>query len=243
MRRRELTYQIIIKIVLVICGLFTIFPLALALLNSFKENGELLSNVLSLPKTLNLDNYVRSMEKMSYLRSLKNTVLLSLLSVLFIVVFSSMAGWKICRTKTKLARIFFGMFVFSMLIPFSSIMIPLYKVVLALKIKNSLVGLAFIYAGLGCSMAIFMYHGFVKSIPIEMEEAAAIDGCSSLQTFFLIVFPMLKATTATICITNMLWVWNDFLLPLIVVRTIKNIRCCSLRIPFSGNTAAIGRQY
>jgi len=104
-----------------------------------------------------------------------------------------------------------------MLIPFSSIMIPLYKVVLALKIKNSLLGLCFVYAGLGVSMAIFLYHGFVKGIPKELEEAAAIDGCSPLQTFFRIVFPMLKPVTATICITNVLWIWNDFLLPLVIL--------------------------
>ena len=88
---------------------------------------------------------------------------------------------------------------------------------LSLGLKNSLAGLSLIYAGTGTSMAIFIYYGFVKSIPIELEEAAAIDGCSSIKTFFLIVFPMLKATTATVCITNMLWVWNDFLLPLIVL--------------------------
>ena len=108
-----------------------------------------------------------------------------------------------------------------MLIPFSSIMIPLYKVTLALGIKNSLLGLSFVYAGLGVSMAIFLYHGFVKSIPTEMEEAAAIDGCGSVQTFFRIVLPMLKPITATITITNVLWVWNDFLLPLIVISDSK----------------------
>lgn len=104
-----------------------------------------------------------------------------------------------------------------MLIPFSSIMIPLYKVVLALKIKNSLLGLSFVYAGLGVSMAIFLYHGFVKGIPQELEEAAAIDGGSRMKIFFLIILPLLKPITATICITNVLWVWNDFLLPLIVI--------------------------
>ena len=96
-------------------------------------------------------------------------------------------------------------------------MIPLYKVVLALKIKNSLLGLSFVYAGLGVSMAIFLYHGFVKGIPQELEEAAAIDGGSRMKIFFLIILPLLKPITATICITNVLWVWNDFLLPLIVI--------------------------
>ncbi|TCL55872.1 raffinose/stachyose/melibiose transport system permease protein [Kineothrix alysoides] len=217
MRGSRKHYQIFITLLLIIIGLFTSFPLILAFINSFKSNGELLSNVLSLPSKLYFDNYIRSLEKMSYFRSLGNTVFLAVLAVFFMALFSSLAGWKMCRTKTRLSKFLFAMFVFSMLIPFSSIMIPLYKVVLALGIKNSLIGLALIYAGLGESMAIFIYYGFVKGIPVEMEEAAAIDGCNSIQTFFLVVFPMLKATTATVCITNMLWVWNDFLLPLIII--------------------------
>jgi len=202
---------------LILCALFTLAPLILALINSFKSNGEILTNVLSLPKTITAENYLRSVSKMHYLQSLGNTVFLAVGGVGLIVLFSALAGWKLCRTKTKLSGFLLSLFVFSMLIPFSSIMIPLYKVVLVLKIKNSLLGLCFVYAGLGVSMAIFLYHGFVKGIPRELEEAAAIDGCSQMQTFFKIVFPMLKPVTATICITNVLWIWNDFLLPLIVI--------------------------
>jgi raffinose/stachyose/melibiose transport system permease protein len=202
---------------LILSALFTLAPLLLAFINSFKSNGEILTNVLSLPKQINFDNYVRSFDKMHYLRSLGNTVFLASGGVGLIILFSALAGWKLCRTKTRLSRFLLSLFIFSMLIPFSSIMIPLYKVVMALDIKNSLFGLCFVYAGLGVSMAIFLYHGFVKGIPKELEEAAAIDGCSPLQTFFRIVFPMLKPVTATICITNVLWIWNDFLLPLIIL--------------------------
>lgn len=217
MRKREYIYQISIKILLTMASLVTLGPILLALMNSFKTNGELLTNVIAFPSSFQFDNYVRTFDKMSYWRSLGNTVFLAILSVVLISLFSALAGWKLCRTKTRLSRFVFGMFIFSMLIPFSSIMIPLYRVVLVLGLKNSLVGLALIYAGLGVSMAIFIYYGFVKSIPVELEEAAAIDGCNSIQTFFLIVFPMLKTTTATVAITNLLWVWNDFLLPLIVL--------------------------
>ncbi len=202
---------------LIVSALFTLSPLILALMNSFKTNGEILTNVLSLPKSISGENYVRSFDKMHYLQSLVNTVILAGGSVSLIILFSALAGWKLCRTKTKLSGFLLSLFIFSMLIPFSSIMIPLYKVVMALNIKNSLIGLCFVYAGLGVSMAVFLYHGFVKGIPKELEEAAAIDGCSPLQTFFRIVFPMLKPVTATICITNVLWIWNDFLLPLIVI--------------------------
>lgn len=206
-----------VYVFLILCALFTLAPLVLAVVNSFKTNGEILTNVISLPTQITFENYVRSFGKMHYLRSLGNTVFLAGGSVALIVLFSALAGWKLCRTKTRLSRFLLSLFIFSMLIPFSSIMIPLYKVVLALDIKNSLFGLCFVYAGLGVSMAIFLYHGFVKGIPKELEEAAAIDGCSPLQTFFRIVFPMLKPVTATICITNVLWIWNDFLLPLIIL--------------------------
>lgn len=194
-----------------------LFPLFMALINSFKTNGELLTNVMSLPTSLHFENYTRTIEKMHYLRSFGNTVLLSGLSVSMMILFSALAGWRLCRTKTRLSSLILGLFVFSMLIPFSSIMIPLYKVVLALKIKNSLIGLSFVYAGLGVSMAVFLYHGFVKGIPRELEEAAAIDGGSRMKVFFFVILPLLKPITATICITNVLWVWNDFLLPLIVI--------------------------
>ena len=216
MRRRTLL-STGVYLFLILCALFTLAPLLLAIINSFKTNGEILTNVLSLPKEITGENYIRSFTKMRYLQSLGNTALLAAGSVALIVLFSALAGWKLCRTKTRFSRFLLSLFVFSMLIPFSSIMIPLYKVVLVLDIKNSLFGLCFVYAGLGVSMAIFLYHGFVKGIPKELEEAAAIDGCSPLQTFFRIVFPMLKPVTATVCITNVLWIWNDFLLPLIIL--------------------------
>lgn len=203
--------------ILTLGALYTLFPLGMALMNSFKTNGQLLLNPMSLPESYTLDNYLRTWEKMHYVRSLGNTVVLAGAGVGLIVLFSSLAGWKLNRTKTRLSSVLLSLFVFSMLIPFSSIMIPLYRVVLVLKIKNSLLGLALVYAGMGVSMAIFLYHGFVGSIPLELEEAAAIDGCSSLQTFFRVLLPLLKPITATIVITNVLWIWNDFLLPLIVI--------------------------
>lgn len=207
----------LVFVILTLGALYTLFPLGMALMNSFKTNGQLLLNPMSLPASYTLDNYLRTWEKMHYVRSLGNTVVLAGAGVGLVVLFSSLAGWKLNRTKTRLSSVLLSLFVFSMLIPFSSIMIPLYRVVLVLKIKNSLLGLALVYAGMGVSMAIFLYHGFVGSIPLELEEAAAIDGCSSLQTFFRVLLPLLKPITATIVITNVLWIWNDFLLPLIVI--------------------------
>jgi len=209
--------QIILWTFLILLAMIWIFPLLMALINSFKTNGELLTNVIALPKRLNYDNYIRTFKKMHYFRSLINISVISSIGVSLIILFSSMAGWKLCRTKSKLSNFLFSLFIFSMLIPFNSIMIPLYKVVLTLNIKNSLFGFSFVYSGLGVSMAIFLYHGFVKGIPLELEEASIIDGCKDIQVFNKIILPLLKPITMTVCITNLLWIWNDFLLPLIVI--------------------------
>ncbi|MDF2485871.1 MAG: sugar transporter permease [Herbinix sp.] len=221
MKKKKQVNNIIVYTSLSLLLLFWLFPILMALMNSFKSNSELLSNVMALPTTFKLDNYHRTIEKMHYLRSFFNTVLLSSLSVGMMIIFSAMAGWRLCRTKTKLSQIIFALFVFSMLIPFSSIMIPLYKVILALHIKNSLIGLSFVYAGFGVSMAIFLYHGFIKGIPFELEEAASIDGCGKITIFLKIILPMLKPVTVAIAISNVLWVWNDFLLPLITLSNNK----------------------
>jgi raffinose/stachyose/melibiose transport system permease protein len=217
MKKKRFINNIIVYTLLGILLFFWLFPLLMALMNSFKTNKELLTDVVALPETLNFDNYIRIFDKMHYLRSFMNTAFLTFLSVFMMILFSALAGWRLSRTKTKLSAFLFSLFVFSMLIPFSSIMIPLYRVILALHIKNSLIGLSFVYAGFGTSMAIFLYHGFVKGIPYELEEAAAMDGCGKLRTFFMIIVPMLKPVTVAIGISNVLWVWNDFLLPLITL--------------------------
>lgn len=217
MKKKFKMQQFLIWIFLILLAIIWIFPLFMALINSFKTNGELLTNVLAFPNKLNFQNYIRTFNKMHYFRSLINIIIISTIGVSLIILFSSMAGWKLCRIKTNFSSFLFSAFIFSMLIPFNSIMIPLYKIVLALNIKNSLIGFGFVYSGLGVSMAIFLYHGFVKGIPKELEEAGIIDGCNDFKVYTRIVFPLLKPITMTVCITNLLWIWNDFLLPLIVI--------------------------
>ncbi|MDM5326234.1 carbohydrate ABC transporter permease [Neobacillus sp. CF12] len=217
MRIKQKAGNILVYSILILLLIYWLFPLFIAILNSFKTNGELLTNVLSLPKELQFENYTRTFEKMNYARSLMNTVIVASIGVSLMIFFSAMAGWRLARTKTKLSTFIFGLFVFSMLVPFSSIMIPLYKIMLLFNMNNSLMGLGLVYTGLGVSMAIFLYHGFVKSIPKEIEESALMDGCRPFQIFIYIIFPLLKPVTVTVCITNVLWIWNDFLLPLIAI--------------------------
>lgn len=207
----------VLTLIMIIAALFTLSPIILAFINSFKTNGEIYTNILSLPTEWQFKNYSLAFTKTNYLRSLFNTVFLVVMSLTGIIFVSSMAGYKLARTKTRLSKILFTIFILSMLIPFHSIMIGLVKVANDLKVQGSLIGLATIYVGIGSPMAVFLYHGFTKNIPQEIEEAARIDGCNELQLFSRIVFPMLKPITATIIILNALWIWNDFLLPMLMI--------------------------
>lgn len=211
----------LLSLVMVLAALFTLSPIILALINSFKTNGEIYTNILTLPEEWKFENYTQAFLKTNYLRSLFNTLFLVVLSLTGIIIVSSLAGYKLARTKSTLSKIIFTIFILSMLIPFHSIMLGLYKVSHDLHLQGSLIGLSIIYVGIGSPMAVFLYHGFTKNIPQEIEEAARIDGCNEFQLFWRVVFPMLKPITATIIILNALWIWNDFLLPLLII-TDKN---------------------
>lgn len=146
-----------------------------------------------------------------------NTLLITIFSVGGIILISSMAAYALVRTETKLSWIIFLFFTFAMVVPFQVIMFPLVKVAKATGVAGSIPGITLIYMAVGCPMAIFMYHGFIKGIPIELEESAALDGAGRFKTFFSIVLPLLTPITSTIAILDVLWIWNDFLLPLILL--------------------------
>lgn len=203
----------LIFLFLLVMAVFALFPIYMALLNSLKTQGEMLTDILAFPSHLAFTNYAEAFRKTNFLHSLLNTIFVVVIGVTGMIIFSSMAGYKLSRTPGWLSRFLFSLFVMSMLIPFHSIMITLTKIARDLSIQGSTSGLGLIYIGLGCPMAIFMYHGFVKSIPRELDEAALIDGCGELRLFFSVVFPLLRPITATIAILNTLWIWNDFLLP------------------------------
>ncbi|HOJ64061.1 MAG TPA: carbohydrate ABC transporter permease [Spirochaetota bacterium] len=156
-----------------------------------------------------------------------NTLIITVFSVVGIVITSAMAAYALVRNEYRLSWIIFLLFTFSMVVPFQSIMVPLVETAKGLGLNNTLWGLILIYIGLGSPMAIFMYHGFIKAIPKELEESAAIDGAGPFTIFFRIVFPLLTPITATIVILNVLWIWNDFLLPLIILQS-KELRTIQL---------------
>jgi raffinose/stachyose/melibiose transport system permease protein len=209
-------------LVLIAASFVALFPILMALLNSIKTDGEIVNNILALPETPRFSNYVVAFERTHFLRSVWNTLVVLVVGLAGIVLFAAMAGYKLSRTRGILSGIIFGMFVMSMLIPFHSIMITLTRVARTLHLQGSTTGLGLIYIGLGVPMAIFLYHGFVKSVPRELDEAAVIDGCGELRYFATIVFPLVLPVTVTIIILNTLWMWNDFLLPLLMITDIDN---------------------
>lgn len=211
------TWGAVKGIVLFVVLLLFISPFFIILLNSFKKNKEITSAPFSLPQNFSIQNYITAFEKMSYFHAFANSLIITVCSVLLIALFAAMTAHFFVRNKTKLNQVMFMTMVAAMIIPFQAIMIPLVQIYGSLDLMNSKAALIYLYIGFGTSLAVFIYHGFIKSIPLELEEAAMIDGCSKIQTFFKIVLPVLIPTTVTISILNVLWIWNDFLLPSLVL--------------------------
>ncbi|MFX3647235.1 MAG: carbohydrate ABC transporter permease [Paenibacillus sp.] len=211
----------LIRLLLMLGSLVAMLPIYMAVVNSFKTQGEMFQSFIALPTTLHWENYSDAFNKINLLGSSMNSAIVSFLGIGGIVFCASLAGYKLSRTSGRLSNLIFFLFVASMLVPFHSIMIPLTRVAKGMGVQGSTYGLALIYIGLGVNMAIFLYHGFVKSIPRELEESAQIDGCNEFQTFFQIIFPLLLPITVTIAILDFLWIWNDFLLPLLMLTDVN----------------------
>ncbi|MFD0693551.1 carbohydrate ABC transporter permease [Paenibacillus sp. GCM10027628] len=219
MEKRTYSWQLlIIELIMIAAALLFLAPFYFVVVNSLKTFAEVLKNSASLPQSLHWSNYMRSWEFLHFPNALKNTLIVTVLSDLGLVLIASMAAYKLVRTPNALNRTLFSLFLAAMVIPFQAIMIPLMKVAGWLNILNSLGGLVLCYLGLGVSFSVFLYHGFVKSIPAEIEEAAVVDGCTPYGIFWKIVFPLLMPMTVTIVISNSLWFWNDFLLPMLMMQ-------------------------
>lgn len=211
--------KVLKNILLFLLALFFLSPIYIIIANSFKDRQELYENVLALPESFSFQYYVEAMEKMNFLSALGNSLYITILSVFFIVILSSMTAWMLARTNNKLSNIIFMTFIATMLIPFQTLMMPLMQLMgtitntLNIPMFNTREGLIFMHVGFSSSISVFLYHGFVKSIPITLEEAATIDGASKFGVFWRIIFPMLKPITVTVMILNVINIWNDYLLP------------------------------
>jgi raffinose/stachyose/melibiose transport system permease protein len=194
-----------------------VFPFLLLVINSFKPNQEITSAPLDMPSSFNLDNYRNAFDKMDFISAFSNSLIITIVSVALVGLLAAMTAHYLVRNPGKFNQYTFFLMVASMIIPFQAIMIPLVKIYGSIGMLDSKWALIYMYAGFGTPLAVFIYHGFVKGIPAELEEAAMIDGCTRMQTFFRIVLPVLLPSTVTIGILNVLWIWNDFLLPSLVL--------------------------
>ncbi|MDR3161978.1 MAG: carbohydrate ABC transporter permease [Spirochaetaceae bacterium] len=201
---------------LILIALYTLAPLWFLLINSFKGQADIINAPLGLPRELNFSYISRAVEEIHFFKALAVTAGITALSVALIVLISSMAAWILVRNKIRASALVFMVFVAAMLIPFQAIMYPLIQFFDGLGLKNQ-GGLILMYGGFGLSMSVFLYHGFVKGVPLGIEEAAFIDGCNVFQMFFLIVMPLLKSITVTVIVLNAMWIWNDYLLPFLVI--------------------------
>ena len=205
-----------------------LYPLFLVVINSFKTFSEITSNVIALPKRPDLENFRNAVELMQYPTLFVNTLIATAIGTTGVVLLSSAAGYKLSRTKTRYSWAILILCIAPMMIPFQSFMIALVKVARSLHLTGSVYGLGIIYWGLGAPLALFMYHGFVKTVPKELDECALIDGSSTLRTFFVVIFPLLKPITVSVVVLNVMWMWNDFLLPLLVLSGAKNSQTLQL---------------
>lgn len=213
--------KMIVIIIFIILMFAFIFPFIILLLNAFKSNAEIVNSPIAFPTTLNFKNFIAAASIMNYIGSFKNSLFVTFTSLIFIILFSSMAAHFFVRDNSKSSRFWFFTMVASMIIPFQAIMIPLVSIYgqkLGWIQSMPRFTLIFMYIGFGGSLAVFIYSGFIKSIPLELEEAATIDGCNQKETFFKIVFPILTPTSVSIGILDVLWIWNDYLLPVLILQ-------------------------
>lgn len=209
----------VIFIVLVALAVAFLLPIAIIVMNSFKGKLFISDTPFVFPnaKTFSgLQNYTDGAVKTGFFQAFGCSLFITVFSVIAIVFFTAMTAWYVTRVKSKVSTIVYYLFVISMIVPFQMVMFTMSKTANILHLDN-LIGIIVIYLGFGAGLSTFLYCGFIKSIPLEIEEAAVIDGCTPIQTFFLIVFPILKPIVITVSILNIMWVWNDYLLPYLLI--------------------------
>lgn len=217
------------SVLLVCLSLIWLSPIYIILANSFKSRDEMYVNPLGMPVKFSLEYYSGAMEKMNFLRAFGVSLVITIVSVAIIVVLCAMAAWMMARSNGRLSKAIYYTLILTMLIPFQTLMMPLMQEMnsleklLGIQIKDTIGGLIFMYIGFGAGMGVFMFYGFVKgSLPRTLEEAAIIDGCNTWQLFWRVVFPLMKPTIITLVILDVIWIWNDYLLPSLTLKSASN---------------------
>ncbi len=211
--------NILLYLLLCVLAIAFIFPVFIVLINSFKQKFSINDAPFMLPDSTTfagIENYVNGLSDTDFLSAFGYSLFITVASVALIVVGTAMTAWYLVRIKNKFTNFLYLAFVFSMIIPFQMVMFTMSKTANTLGLDNP-IGIVFIYLGFGAGLSVFMFTGFIKGVPKGIEEAATIDGCTPLKTFFLVVFPVLKPTAVTVAILNAMWIWNDYLLPYLVI--------------------------
>ena len=223
-------------LLLVLLAALTLVPLFLVVQNSFKSRFYISGDPFALPNKetfVALENYISGLSAGGFFAAFGRSLLITVVSVGLIVLCTSMAAWYLMRVRTALTKGMYYLFVFSMIVPFQMVMYTMTYLVGRAKL-NTVVGMPFIYLGFGAGLSVFMLCGFIRGIPRELEEAATMDGCNPVQTFFLVVLPLLKPTAVTVAILNTMWIWNDYLLPYLVLGTEKKTVLVAIQIAMQG---------
>ena len=227
MNARKAKHGTLLTVIFTIISIAYVYPIFLVVLNSFKKKAYISREPFSIPQGkifVGWDNYIKGIEKTGFIQAFGWSLFITVFSVAAIILCTSMCAWYICRVKNAATNTIYYLCLFSMIVPFQMVMFTLSKIANMLHLNNP-VGIIVVYLGFGAGLSVFMFVGFVKSIPLEIEEAAMIDGCTPLQTFFQVVLPILKPTCITVTILQAMWIWNDYLLPYLVldIRKYKTI--------------------
>ena len=219
LKQKKKCKLIVLTIIMAVLALVYIYPVFLMFINSVKPFSEVVTDVIALPSKLEWSNYSYVIDKMQYGKLFLNNVIITVIGIVGIILFSSMSAYIINRRKNKYTKIAHLLIITPMLIPFQTIMITLLKTMNVLELSNSRIGLGIQYWGFGIPMAAFIYSNFMSTIPKEIDESAFIDGAGTFKTFYSIIFPLLKSVTVTVVVLDVMWIWNDFLLPLLMVNS------------------------
>ena len=226
---------------LLLLSVIFLFPIYLVLMNSFKSKFNIVGTPFEFPNGetfVGIENYINGINSSGIIDAFLRTAFITVGSVIAIIIFTSMTAWYIVRVKSKFNKAIYYLFLFSMIVPFQMVMFTMIAVCIKLNLNN-IFGIIPVYLGFGSGLSVFMFSGFVKGMPREIEEAAMIDGCSPLKTFFLVVFPILKPTAITVAILNAMWIWNDFLLPYLLLGTTDKTLSVAIQIAMQGAYGSI----
>ena len=228
--------NVIIFVLLSILTVIFMVPMALVLINSFKSRLYISVDPFAFPNEetfVGLKNYITGLTSSGFLWAFLRSLFITVASVILIVVCTAMISWYIVRVKNKFTKGLYYAFAFSMVVPFQMVMFTMTYIVGLLHLNN-VVGIVYVYLGFGAGLSAFMFTGFLKSVPLEIEEAATIDGCNPLQCFFRVVFPIMKPTAITVAILNAMWIWNDYLLPYLVLGTSNKTVPVAIQLAMQG---------